>query len=148
MPTIVAATEPAQSLLIIGTDDKKEHKSYKFNGSSNGPASITFGNGTEAVDSCSVTWNNEQYVFGGQTNKRQISKIENCELTQIGELDFDFSSGACAATNEHIVLCFGNDDDTKICRYGDDPLDITKTLPESYFGHRYTRIAAGQGKID
>lgn len=134
--------------MIIGTDDKKEPKSYKVNGNSNGPASITFGIGTEVVDSCSVTWNNEQYVFGGQTNKRQISKIINCELTQIGELDFDFTSGACAATNERIFLCFGNDDDAKICRYGVDPLDITNKLPESNFGHRYTRIAAGQGKID
>jgi len=149
LPSIFATTksEATQSLLIIGTDNKNEHKSYKVNGASNGPAFITFGKGTEVVDSCSVAWNNEQYVFGGQTNKRQISKIEDCELTQVGELDFDFSSGACDVTDKHIVLCFGNDDDTKTCRYGLDPFTITSALPQSNFGHRYTRIATGQNNI-
>ena len=37
-----------------------------------------FGEGTEAYGSCSLTWQNEHFVFGGTNNKTQISKIVGC----------------------------------------------------------------------
>ena len=47
--------------------------------------------------SCSITWRNEYYIFGGAgDNKRQISKLAGCQLSSIGALPFDFYAGGCS----------------------------------------------------
>ena len=136
----------SSSLLILGTDEQNEHKSFMVNSQLEPvETNFTFADGTEVVDSCSLTWNDEQYVFGGASNKNQISKVENCQLTQVGALDFNFTAGTCGVVNDKIVLCFGNED-TRGCYYGSDPLQVNHRLPESTFGHAYTRIATAQGK--
>ena len=43
----------------------------------------------EVFCSCSTTFNNRMYIFGGAENKRQISEVTGCELKQIGQLGFD-----------------------------------------------------------
>ena len=39
-------------------------------------------------------------VFGGDSQKRQISEIDNCALKRIGDLSFDHDSGACTTDSK------------------------------------------------
>lgn len=38
----------------------------------------------------------------------KISKVADCSLTQIGELDFDFQFGGCNTIQDKIMLCFSS----------------------------------------
>ena len=69
-----------------------------------------YGNGTEVYHSCSIVWNNEMFVLGGETEKRQISKIYQCELKRIGDLSFEHDNGGCTVALQSIILCFGDSD--------------------------------------
>ena len=83
---------------------------------------------TEVHYSCSATLNGELFVFGGNTQKKQVknkdykfddllnllkvSKVIGCGLQRIGDLNYDFYFGTCATYNfptERILLCFGID---------------------------------------
>ena len=83
---------------------------------------------TEVYDSCSATLNGELFVFGGNTQKKQVknkdykfddllnllkvSKVIGCGLQRIGDLSYDFQYGTCATYNfptERILLCFAYD---------------------------------------
>ena len=55
---------------------------------------------TEAYWSCSLKWRNKMIVFGGDSQKRQISEIDNCALKRIGDLSFDHDSGACTTDSK------------------------------------------------
>ena len=66
-----------------------------------------YGENTEVYQSCSIMWHGELYVFGGDDNKRQISKVHSCGLYHYGTLRFPFNNGACANFNdERVYLCF------------------------------------------
>ena len=91
---------------------------------------------------------NEFYVIGGTSDysgdKRQISKLNGCQLDRIGTLDFDHSFAACTVFDESLIyLCFNNNSaDYKKCRVGSDPLgDFTET-PSTTHDHRVINIAA------
>ena len=62
--------------------------------------------GTEARGSCAINWKNQMIIFGGESAKRQISRLENSRLNQIGNLKFDHEDGACTIMNNNIFLCF------------------------------------------
>jgi len=89
---------------------------------------------TEVYTSCSAQLNGEVFVFGGSNtnyNKKkqvnqlffnygtflqynlfqlQVSKVVGCGLKRIGDLNYDFSVGACGTylfPQERILLCFG-----------------------------------------
>ena len=40
----------------------------------------------------------------------KLSKIENCKLTKVGELDFDYYLGGCNTFSFGILLCFSESD--------------------------------------
>ena len=62
---------------------------------------------TEVFRSCGLTWRGESYVFGGESENRQISKIVGCSLERIGSLDNDFINATCTNVNdEDLYLCF------------------------------------------
>ena len=64
---------------------------------------------TEAYYSCSITWTNKLYIFGGHIDQRQISRLDGYHLKRIGTLDFDHYLGGCTVMNdESIYLCFGS----------------------------------------
>ena len=65
-----------------------------------------YGEETEVHGSCSVTYQNRFYMFGGKKQKRQISEVTECEVKRIGSLDFDHSEGACSDNDHEIFLCF------------------------------------------
>ena len=95
-----------------------------------------------------MTWQNELYIFGGGSKKRQISKLVGCELTLIGLLGFNHARGACAnVADAKLYLCFNaaNSGDDNKCRVALSPTGIFKEINRSNFDHRETRIAASKG---
>ena len=89
-------------------------------------------------------------MLGGYHNKQQISVVDECRLTKIGELPFRMSFGACAQRdNEKIFICFedfGDSSTYKNCHVTNGPLENFSNLPNSTFGHGNTRIAVTSGK--
>ena len=61
---------------------------------------------TEARGCCSVNWHNQMVIFGGRSEKQQISRLDGFKLKRIGSLKFDHSYGACSIMNNEIYLCF------------------------------------------
>ena len=95
-----------------------------------------------------MTWQNELYIFGGDTKKKQISKLTGCELTKIGELDFNHEYGACAnVADAKLYLCFNayKSGDYNRCRVATSPTGVFEEIDRSNFDHRWTRIAASEG---
>ena len=97
------------------------------------------------------------YVFGGKTNKRQITKLEGCKQKNTGTLDWNFYGGACANyRNTEIYLCFTSEteyDDSassKIeqnrCRVAKSPTGEFKKTKDSKHDHRRIRIGVSNGK--
>ena len=110
---------------------------------------LSFGEDTEVHKSCSVTFRNRNYVFGGVNHRRQISEVKNCELKRIGSLDFDHFFGTCSSVGDReIWLCFDATDKRpwedyfKECRVAVDPLGNFTKVANSAFPHRYARTAA------
>ena len=110
--------EPAE-VLILNTV-KAANVPVLTNAAARNDKNFYFSIGEEAQVqfSCSLTWENELYVFGGNTKKRQISKVTSaCRLEQIGQLTFDHFFGDCVnVANNKIVLCFNYDNGWKKCR--------------------------------
>ena len=113
----------------------------------NDPITMSFGEETEFYDSCSVTYRNRFYVFGGYNNMQQISEVTECELRRIGTLGFDHNDGACSNVDDReIYLCFHRYD-TSQCRSAVDPLGMfTKIAPSTYY-HKFARTAASPSKF-
>ena len=66
-----------------------------------------FGTDTEVYYSCSITWKGAFYVFGGVSEKTQISVVDDCKLTRVGTLPFELYRGACTNVNDQeFYLCF------------------------------------------
>ena len=95
------------------------------------------------------------FIFGGhQLNSRmskQVLKIDDCEIKEIGLLSFELVNGGCAVANEEIFLCFSLTSawDTKVwhrCRKSKEPVTGYETLPLSSYPHRYTKFATSEGK--
>ena len=75
---------------------------------------------TEVWKSCSVRFQGEVYVFGGQTKGTQVSKVSGCGLERIGTLDKNFFYGDCTTIgDQYILLCFdySDTDDCRIARF-------------------------------
>ena len=109
-------------------------------------ANFTYGVKTEVYESCLVVFNGIAYIFGGSNQRRQVSRVENCQLTNVASLNFEFKSGACASTTDTIYLCFRSEN-WKSCRKGSDPSSgFFVSMAESNFTHKYIRIAASPGE--
>ena len=96
-----------------------------------------------------MTWRGEHYVFGYRNQKRQISKIIGCELTNVAQLKFDHYYGACTTVSNNLIyLCFNDaPDDYKKCRVATSPLGQFEETNASTNDHRNTRIAASDCKL-
>ena len=105
---------------------------------------------TESGCSCSVTWENQLFVFGGCTKKRQISKLVGYNLKAIGSLPFDHWWATCTnMANKKLFLCFNdNSYDTRKCRWTDEPLGDFQQVSLSKYDHqRGSRISSMAGKF-
>jgi len=76
---------------------------------------FTFGKKTGAKASCSATINGKMMIFGGSDKEpfnNQISLVESCQLTRLGDLPMNFFNGGCktfqtSSGTEETLLCFG-----------------------------------------
>ena len=109
---------------------------------------FSIGNDVEVYHSCSLTWHNELYVYGGNSEKTQISKVTACRLERVGELTFTHNFGDCVnVADEQIYLCFNHRNrDLKKCRVGSSPMGQFGEILPSHFDHANTRIATNNGK--
>ena len=139
-----------QSVLVLNSENRWSWK----------PAMIIAGEQTklrcfqrdsnvEASYSCSVTWQNKFYVFGGNDFNRQISHLDGYRLKRIGSLDFNLQRGACTIMSEKIYLCFhdGTSNDHKRCRKSNRPTGYFSSVQDSLYGHRRISISSSDGKM-
>ena len=113
-----------------------------------------FQENTSVYGGCTVTYHNQAFVFGGsgdQGGRRQVSKVEDCQLQRVGMLAFDHALGACANVNDtRVYLCFSDaTDDSRKCRFTTDPISTNFiTASNSVYDHRRTSIASSQSKLE
>ena len=106
------------------------------------------GERTEAELSCSLVWQNQLHIFGGQYETRQISRLNDYKLERIGDLSFDHFDGACTVmASQFIYLCFNDDpNDTKRCRQSTGPLQGFTEIALSTHEHLWTRVSCSDSK--
>ena len=106
-----------------------------------------YGTGTEVDGSCSITWKGAFYIFGGDSEKTQISVVDDCKLTRVGTLPFALKFGACTNVNDQeFYLCFDLNNPCK-CYKGTEPDGSFSSIADSLESHKYTRIANNQGEL-
>ena len=102
---------------------------------------------TDANYACSVTWQNQFYIFGGKDVKRQISRLSDYRLERIGVLSFDHHMGSCSVmSNQFIFLCFGDSNNYKHCRRSTGPLEIFSEIALSNHDHRQIQTSCSDSK--
>ena len=109
---------------------------------------FSFDDDVEVYKSCSIMWGNEVYVYGGDSQGTQISKITDCRLERVGELALKHRFGDCVnVADELIYLCF-DDYNTKRCRVGSSPIgQFNDEITPSNYSHQWTRIATNNGEL-
>ena len=136
--------------MILNTRSSKVPIITDLNGTLINEFDFAYDDETEVDLSCSVTWQNEFYIFGGWNKRRQIAKIDGCVLRHIGELGFDQTFAGCAnIKNEKILLCFNEFpySDWDKCRSLPSPTGSYTEMPWSTYFHRRTKIAAFGSKL-
>ena len=104
---------------------------------------------TDGHKACSINWKNQLHVFGGHTEKRQISRLNGYRLERIGTLPFDHSLGGCSVmANQFIFLCFhwSSDSQYKRCRRSTGPLDVFSEIPLANHNHHKTQPSCSESK--
>ena len=102
---------------------------------------------SEALDSCSVNWKNQFYIFGGWTKRRQISRISGYKLERLDDLPFDHYVGACSVIGDQFVfLCFDLYDANQ-CRRSTGPLEHFSVITPSTHRHRYAHTSNSDSKF-
>ena len=139
-----ASYSPKPSIIISLEGEKLKESEFEYD------------NQTEVSHSCALVWRNENFIIGGwqtQNNeRRQVSKIENCRLTRVGNLEFDHRWGTCANINdEKVYLCFNRKypgyDDDYVCRFASSPTGLYQEAERSTYRHRLTNIGTYQGLL-
>ena len=70
---LILSTDKAESVPVLTNAAGREDKDFNFE----------IDKEAEVFYSCSLTWQNELYVFGGRPKKTQISKVQSCQLEPI-----------------------------------------------------------------
>ena len=133
---------PNTSVLILSTY-KEQNKPILTDSNGKVEANIfQLGNDTEVSLSCAVTFQDKFYLYGGSSEKTQISRIEGCSLKRVGDLAFDVVAAGCTVSNDTIYLCFGKENEQKTCHSAISSKGPFATITESKQKHGYTRIAS------
>ena len=105
---------------------------------------------SEVMFSCSISWENQLFIFGGSSNKRQISKLIGYHLNVIGSLPFDHNYATCTnMANKKLFLCFNSasSSDYKKCRWTDEPLGNFEEVTSASYNHDRARISSSEGEF-
>ena len=103
---------------------------------------------TEAYMHCSLTWKNQLHIFGGNTDWRQISRLNGYRLERIGTLSFDHFLGACSVMADQLYLCFSSYDprDFTRCRRSTGPLETFTEIAPANQKHRSIKTGTSESK--
>ena len=103
----------------------------------------------EAYGSCFLKWNNKLHVFGGDYEKRQISRLDGYRLKRIGSLSFNHMDGTCTIMNDTIFLCFNTDNhyDSRKCRKSNSPTGVFTEIPSSFYRHPWSTVSSSDSKL-
>ena len=101
---------------------------------------------TEAYKSCSINWQNQLFIFGGSSEKRQISQLSGYKLKRIGDLLFDLDKGACGVMGNKLFLCFSYDDGRR-CRRSNSPFEQFSEVALSAYWHRNIQATCSDSKL-
>ena len=134
---LILSTSIAASVPVLTNAAGREDKDFNFE----------IDEEAEVHKSCSLTWQNELYVFGSWTKRTQILKVQSCRLAPIGQLAFEHRNGDCVnVAGKGIVLCFNYaSGDYKKCRVASSPTGAFSEMKLSQYDHRYVRIATDNG---
>ena len=50
------------------------------------------------------------FVFGGNAQQKQISKVYKCQLSRVASIPFALNGGGCATFNGQVLLAFDYND--------------------------------------
>ena len=72
-------------------------------------------------DSCSVSYKDKLYFYGGSNHPSKIFKFDCDESKLHSRVKFNFVGGTCASNNNYIVLCFPAEN-KRLCYKSKSPL--------------------------
>lgn len=105
-----------------------------------------FEENTEVYQSCSLNFKGRSYVYGGSTERYQLSVVDGCALKRIADLPFSFNHGACTSTPGQVFLCFEDGTDLKTCRQSQSATGPFAEVDTSIYAHKRIGIAASSSK--
>ena len=108
---------------------------------------FTIADDAEVSYSCAVTYKDQFFVYGGWDHKRQIAKVTNKSLRNVGSLPFDFCNGGCSSTTSKIVLCFHYWADQRTCYQTTNPTGQFKQTTKSIHKHGGIKFASSECKF-
>jgi len=126
---------------------KRNKQMTDLNGKALNCPAFTIANDVEVDHSCAVTYQGVYYVYGGWNRKRQIAKITDKALTNVGSLPFDFQNGGCSSTNDKILLCFHHFGDKRTCYKTTNPIAQFEATKKTIHEHRGIRIASSESEM-
>ena len=137
-----------KNVLVLSTFKSK--KAVLISGENLSQPKFKYGSQTSVFQSCSLTYRNYLYVFGGGGSfKQQASKLSGNKLERIVDLEFEFHRGSCANVNhEFIYLCFSwpSDDEVRQCRFSSGVKETFHKTTKSVDRHGAISIAASMSK--
>ena len=89
---ILVLGESSQMPIIINSHGKDDRLFY-----------FEYGNNTEVYKSCSLMGKNDMYIFGGDDHESQISKVDSCKVSRIGDLPFSQVYGGCVSIDDQLI---------------------------------------------
>ena len=110
------------------------------------------GDNTDAKQAITIRWQDQVYIFGGMTKKRQISRLNGYQLERVGDLDFDLQYGTGSNMyNQFIFLCFnadsrGQENDYKRCWRSTGPLETFSEVALANNDHRFAQTSCTESK--
>ena len=117
-----------------------------LNGRAMNCPAFTIADNVEVYGSCALTYQDQFYVYGGSSHKRQIAKVKRMSLINVSSLPFDFYAGGCSSTKSKILLCFHREGDHKTCYQTANPTDQFVEATKSIHMHRDTKFASSESK--
>ena len=101
---------------------------------------------TDLYYSCSVNWRNQLLVFGGNYERRQISRLTGHKLERVGDLPFTHYAGACSVMADRLIfLCFSYE--RKLCRRSTGPLEKFSEVIPSNHDHERIQTSCSDSKL-
>ena len=143
------------SVLVLNTSSKYRKSLFDINkpvltdlnGRAMNCTAFTIPDDVQVFGSCAVTYKGQFFVYGGYDRKRQIAKVTNKSLRNVGSLPFNFKFGGCTSTTNKIVLCFHVNGDKKTCYKTTNPTGQFEKTRKSKYLHRRIKFASSECKF-